>query len=96
MTFLEARNRLLAALRAAGWSVATSGPRGPLKLPYATSPNGALRLWFKSRAVHYTMCPCGIHERSAARALAYGLDLRKEDPSKLAARLTARSRGKAR
>jgi hypothetical protein len=46
-TFRVARQRLLAGLEARGWRVARS-----LKVPHATSPDGATRLWFKTQAIY--------------------------------------------
>lgn len=46
-TFRVVRDHLIAGLEAHGWRVAKS-----LKVPHATSPNGATRLWFKTQAIY--------------------------------------------
>ena len=46
-TFQEAKRDVIALLKSRGWSV-----RDGLKVPHATSPDGAVRLWFKTQAVH--------------------------------------------
>jgi hypothetical protein len=51
-TFDSHRKMLLAGLRAKGWDVHDYGPRGPLKVPHATSPSGDTRLWFKAQSIH--------------------------------------------
>jgi len=69
-TFEQARAGALQALRSAGWVV-----KDNLKVPHATSPDGRLRLWFRSQAVHYTSGD--RHELGDARNFAgYGFDLR--------------------
>ena len=45
-TYSAARKALLAALAAEGWAVSAS-----LKVPHATSPDGAVRLWFHAPAL---------------------------------------------
>jgi hypothetical protein len=48
-TFQEAKRDVIALLKSRGWSV-----RDGLKVPHATSPDGAVRLWFKTQAVHHS------------------------------------------
>ena len=78
-TFLAARDEILAALRRAGWELSAPG----LRLPYATTPNGVLRLWFKPQAVHSTVLHGSVtrHNASDARSISYDLDIRKLTPT---------------
>lgn len=69
-TFLQARAEIAETLRAHGWSLSPA-----LKVPYATSPSGALRLWFKPQAVYFT--EGNYHTLNGARTLSYDLDIRK-------------------
>lgn len=46
-TFKEAREQVFAFLKKRGWNVAEN-----LTVPHATSPDGKVRLWFKSQAVY--------------------------------------------
>ena len=46
-TYNEAEKRLLSELAALGWTV-----KAGLKIPHATSPNGKLRVWFKTNATY--------------------------------------------
>lgn len=93
LTFAAARERLMSTLRQRGWTVTTSNLGKTLKMPYATSPNGRLRLWFKPQAVHYTMSDDGRHDRSTMHTVAYGLDIRDEDPGPFVDWLSRRSMG---
>lgn len=88
MTYEAARKGILSVLRSRGWSDNVN-----LKTPYATSPNGLLRLWFRPQAVHYTKIVRGgrdagsglpqSHNSGDARTVSYDLDIRKVDPGKL-------------
>ncbi len=49
-TYKKAQAGILDALAARGWKV-----RRDLKTPYATNPDGGLRLWFKPQAVWYSV-----------------------------------------
>lgn len=69
-TFLQARAEIAETLRAHGWSLSPA-----LKVPYATSPSGALRLWFKPQAVYFT--EGNYHTLNGARTISYELDIRK-------------------
>ena len=53
-----------------------------LKIPQATSPDGKLRLWFKSQAVWFTYDSSfkPRHEFKDARTVSYSLDIRKMTP----------------
>jgi hypothetical protein len=75
MTYKQARQAIFDVLRARGWTLKTD-----LKTPYATSPSGYFRLWFKPQAVYYT--DGGRHVANDARTISYELDIRKVDPSK--------------
>jgi len=77
MTFTQAREQVLAYLAGRGWKVATRDQNGrPLKVPHATSPDGWLRLWFKSQAVHFTE---QLHNAHYARSL--WVDIRHGGPT---------------
>jgi hypothetical protein len=75
-TFAQARADIFQALRDARWDMG----RPSLKIPYATSPNGYLRLWFKKQAV-YADTDESYRGRGfsfkAAETLSYSLDIRK-------------------
>ena len=73
-TFLEARNELMAFLASKHWKLSDK----TLKVPYATSPNGEVRLWFKAQAVYFT--EGHGHSLNNARTLSYDLDIRKTTP----------------
>lgn len=46
-TFDEAKKEIMDHLKKEGWDVAPN-----LKVPHATSPDGEIRVWFKSQAVY--------------------------------------------
>lgn len=69
-TFAQARAEVLDALERAGWSLS---PRS-LKTPYATSPSGEIRLWFKSQAVYVSRG--NHHSLGNAHTYSYDLDIR--------------------
>lgn len=48
-TFMQSHDEILDYLASRGWAVKKS-----LKVPHATSPDGRVRLWFKSQAVYFT------------------------------------------
>jgi hypothetical protein len=48
-TFQAAKQAVMDYLKSKGWKMS-----GPLKVPYATSPDGMVRLWFKSQAVWFS------------------------------------------
>lgn len=79
ITFAAAREALMNHLRQAGWDVRTRGPSGPLKTPYATSPSGRLRLWFRPQAVHYTH---GNHH-DANHTRSFWVDIRNVSPAEV-------------
>jgi hypothetical protein len=53
-TFIEVRTKIFDKLRQEGWKIQekNTGSLKPLDIPYATSPNGKTRLWFKAQAVY--------------------------------------------
>jgi hypothetical protein len=58
MTFKETRAKHLEDLKAMGWTVALRDRSyRELKTPYATSPGGQWRLWFKAQAVYFLHGP---------------------------------------
>jgi len=58
MTFKETRAKHLEDLGAMGWTVALRDRNyRELKVPYATSPGGQWRLWFKAQAVYFLHGP---------------------------------------
>ena len=71
-TFDQARAELFEHLAAQGWDV-----RATLKVPWAASPNGRVRLWFKAQSVHYTEG----NAHSAGNAHSTGLDIRDMTPA---------------
>ena len=80
-TFAAARAAIQAALRAAGWTLSPSlNPQGrPYKIPYATSPDGVVRLWFKTEAVYAAVNTSDIGEAHSACS-----DMRELDPVRFA------------
>lgn len=68
-TFNEYRSDHLKNLAEAGWTVVTRDTRTgkELKVPYATSPSGGTRLWFKTQAVYFT--EGNSHNLKGARSL---------------------------
>lgn len=83
-TFLQARGEISRLLHERGWQLSPA-----LKVPYATSPSGRLRLWFKAQAVYFTEASHGgrggHHEFKNARTLSYDLDIRKITPEQFLA-----------
>lgn len=61
-TYKQSHARLLLQLMQAGWQV-----KPDLKIPYATSPDGNIRLWFKPQAVHMSIG--NAHDFRGARSL---------------------------
>lgn len=49
-TFKAAKEALMRYLSKQGWTIKTG-----LKVPYATHPDGDLRLWFKKQAIYYSL-----------------------------------------
>ena len=81
LTFAQARLALQTALKAEGWTLSpTYNPQGrPYKVPYATSPSGVVRLWFKPQAVYGAIKSTDLGE---ARSIA--IDMRTLDPATFA------------
>jgi hypothetical protein len=73
MTYKQAHIPIFDILRERGWTLKTN-----LNTPYATSPSGQFRLWFKPQAVHYS--EGNRHTLNDARSISYDLDIRKVDP----------------
>lgn len=85
-TFQQSREAILDFLEHEGWKLSSKS----LKIPYATSPDGTLRLWFKAQAVYVTQ---GLdHEFKEARTLSYDLDIRKLTPPEFVAQVVRRYR----
>ena len=65
-TYLVARKRHQAALATLGWKLS-----GDLKVPYATSPQGDMRIWFRPQAAWSSYSPprCAAHSLAGARSL---------------------------
>ena len=61
-TFKQAHTRIVTTLRNAGWA---SSPAWTV--PYLTSPDGRVRLWFKAQAIYYSRG--NSHSLSGARSL---------------------------
>lgn len=72
-TFQAARDEILAHLKSKGWKI-----KEGLKIPYATSPDGDFRLWFKTQAVYYTSG--NDHSFKGARSI--HTDIRDMTPEK--------------
>lgn len=72
-TYGDAQKGIIGHLEKKGWKVKTG-----LKVPYATSPDGETRLWFKSQAVYFTQGK--FHDFKNARTMSYDLDIRKMEP----------------
>jgi hypothetical protein len=51
-TFKQAQDAIFASLKAKGWRVTDH-----LKIPYAVSPHGDFRFWFKPQAIYYSAGP---------------------------------------
>lgn len=80
-TFAIARADILSELDKNGWNLSPLN----LKIPHATSPDGDLRLWFKTQAVYFTKSLERRHNFKNARTISYDLDIRKVDPAKFVA-----------
>jgi hypothetical protein len=90
-TYAEARAELIRYLIDTGWEVRQYQNGRQMATPWAESPNGQFRLWFKPQAVHYTTTSGGmVHTLGSARAISYDLDIRKESPLRFVAWLQQR------
>lgn len=78
--FAAAKNDILSKLSENGWTLSPLN----LKIVYATSPDGTLRLWFKTQAVYFTKLGLDnkSHKFKDGRTISYELDIRKVDPDK--------------
>ena len=71
-TYAAAKSALLDDFARIGWTV-----KKDLKFPHATSPDGAVRFWFKPQGVHFTVViGGGRHDMGNARTLSYDQDIR--------------------
>ena len=68
-SFKKVHQDIKDALTKKGWKLS-----GPLKVPYATSPDGEMRLWFKPQAIYFTVG--NRHNLNGARTMTYD-DLRE-------------------
>lgn len=70
-TYAVKRSELLAGLHAEGWDVHVHDARfRDLKVPYATSPQGDVRYWFKPQAIYASYEPAhGRHDLGNARSV---------------------------
>lgn len=75
-TYAQARKAILEYLKSEDWDLSLP----TLKVPYATSPDKTIRLWFKPQAVHFTESDRGIHRFSDARSL-MDIDYREMSPA---------------
>lgn len=76
-TYAQARVAILDYLKSQDWDLSLPS----LKVPYATSPDRTIRLWFKPQAVYFTESDSGMHRFSDARTLAYDFDYRAISPA---------------
>lgn len=77
-TFKAAREELLDYLEKQHWQVKRRQGLKPLKIMHATSPDGDVKLWFKSQAVYYSW---GRGSFKDARSL--HIDIRRANPSEV-------------
>ena len=73
-TYAQAKQELLNDFERIGWSV-----KKVLKVPYATSPDGNVRFWFKPQSIYYSVVmdkSVGNHTLGNARTLSYDQDMR--------------------
>jgi len=78
-TYLEARAELFKYLEDKGWKVNST-----LKIPHATSPDGDVRMWFKTQAVWVSYGDAhGRHDFKNARSI-HG-DIRRMKPEEVIA-----------
>lgn len=80
MTYKQAMIAHLNALQELGWAV-----KKDLKVPHATSPDGKIRLWFKTQAVYFS----SGEGTNLGSALSLWLDTRTTSTDSLVASATA-------
>ena len=86
MTFMEARTNLIGYLGSIGWTTNLRSVQGVLlKTPYATSPDGQIRVWFKPQALW--MSTGSNHEIGNARST--WIDVRMLAPVDVVQRIRA-------
>ena len=79
-TFKASRAAVLDYLKKQHWDlVLMNRSMKPMKVPHATSPDGRIRLWFKTQAVYVTEAPKGHHELGDARSS--WVDIRSMSPA---------------
>lgn len=71
LTYKQAKFLHIEQLCNMGWTISDM----QLKVPYATSPCGHYRLWYKPQAVHYTT-GVGHAFKDARAVMQFGLDIR--------------------
>lgn len=76
-TYAQARKEIFQYLKSLDWDLSLPS----LKVPYATSPDGTIRLWFKPQAVYFTQSNRGSHQFSNARTFSYDFDYRSMSPA---------------
>lgn len=69
-TYVQAKQDIMNYLQSSGWGV-----KANLKVPYATSPDGYTRIWFKPQGVWFTLGK--HHDYKDARTVTYDQDIRK-------------------
>ncbi len=89
-TYAQARQEILDYLKSVDWDVSLP----TLKVPYATSPDKTIRLWFKPQAVYFTQADTGAHHFSNARTVAYDFDYRSMSPADFLETVTAGIEGR--
>lgn len=93
-TFLKAREALIVELKKRGWAYTYWGAQGKLKVPYATSKDGRLRLWFKSQAVLYTQTNGSSWDKHTFKdARSLHIDIRAMTPEEVVAHLSKHYEG---
>ena len=80
-TYALAKEALFTAFEQEGWNI-----RRGLKTPYATSPDGEVRFWFKPRGIWMSQSLAGQH--SLAHARSTRLDIRSPSTFQALIRLT--------
>lgn len=66
-------------LREKGWVMSNPG----LKVPYTTSPDGRIRLWFKPQSVHLSQLDAEHPRHALGNAHSLFIDIRKATPEQV-------------
>lgn len=86
-TYAEAQAGVLDYLKSKHWKLSSSD----LKVPYATSPDGEVRLWFKKQAVYFSYG--NVHNLNGARTVSYDTnEIKKKTPQQWVEDAEARAR----